>query len=178
MFSWIWLAKSKFTCLLIYQVDPESPARYSMQSNRSSWDSASSDPSKPTITLLLPPEATSTMLGISSCEECSKHYIYHIDYCVCVCVCVCVYVYVYIYMKWHVAKYGDPYSEHTHTPGAVSSHIAAAPGEQLGVRCTAQGSWYWRWKRALDIYFPHLQSPPDLRLEPVTFGLQVRLSIH
>ncbi len=62
-------------------------------------------------------------------------------------------------MKWCVAKYGDPYLEfvlciqpiqvHTHsseqtyrehTPGAVGSHIAAAPGEQLGVRCLAQGS--------------------------------------
>ncbi len=37
-------------------------------------------------------------------------------------------------------------SEHTHThrsehtPGAVGSHIAAAPREQLGVRCLAQGS--------------------------------------
>ncbi len=63
-----------------------------------------------------------------------------------------------------MAKYGDPYSElvlyikptqghahssehthtHTHTvntPGAVGSHIAAAPGEQLGaIRCLAQGS--------------------------------------
>ncbi len=29
---------------------------------------------------------------------------------------------------------------HTHTPVAVGSHIAAAPGEQLGVRCLAQGS--------------------------------------
>ncbi len=27
-----------------------------------------------------------------------------------------------------------------HTPGAVGSHIAAAPREQLGVRCLAQGS--------------------------------------
>ncbi len=64
--------------------------------------------------------------------------------------------------KWHVAKYGYPYSEfvlcinpskvhthssehthreHTHrehTPGAVGSHVTA-PGEQLGVRCLAQG---------------------------------------
>ncbi len=34
-------------------------------------------------------------------------------------------------------------SEHIHrehTPEAVGSHIAAAPGEQLGVRCLAQGS--------------------------------------
>ncbi len=28
----------------------------------------------------------------------------------------------------------------THTPGAVGSHIAEAPEEQLGVRCLAQGS--------------------------------------
>ncbi len=27
-----------------------------------------------------------------------------------------------------------------HTPGAVGSHIAAAPGEQFGVQCLAQGS--------------------------------------
>ncbi len=27
-----------------------------------------------------------------------------------------------------------------HTPGAVGSHIAAAPGEQFWVRCLAQGS--------------------------------------
>ncbi len=57
--------------------------------------------------------------------------------------------------RWLVAKYGDPYLElcalhlthpsaHTHT--AVSSEHtqwaanAAAPGEQLGVRCLAQGS--------------------------------------
>ncbi len=30
----------------------------------------------------------------------------------------------------------------------------------------------------LVIHSPHLQSLPDLRLEPTTFGLQVRLSIH
>ncbi|ROL41895.1 Intelectin [Anabarilius grahami] len=32
--------------------------------------------------------------------------------------------------------------------------------------------------RALDIHSPHRQSLPDLRLEPMTFGLQFRLSIH
>ncbi len=60
-------------------------------------------------------------------------------------------------MKWHVAKYADPYSlnlcsafnpsrcthTHTHTlwthTGAVGSHIAAVAGEQLGVWCLAQG---------------------------------------
>ncbi len=58
---------------------------------------------------------------------------------------------------WGTAKYGDPYSElvlciypskvntHTHTQ-TVNTHpeqraaiYAAAPGEQLGVRCLAQG---------------------------------------
>ncbi len=39
----------------------------------------------------------------------------------------------------------NPSKVHTHThcvhtPGAVGSHIVAAPGEQLGVRCLAQGS--------------------------------------
>ncbi len=64
-------------------------------------------------------------------------------------------------VKWHVAKYVTHTlnlcsafkpskcthtavrSEHTHrehTPGAVGSHIAAVPGEQLGVWCLAQGS--------------------------------------
>ncbi len=60
---------------------------------------------------------------------------------------------------WHTAKYGDPYSEfvhciypskvhthssdHTHTvnthPEQWAAIYAAAPGEQLGVRCLAQG---------------------------------------
>ncbi len=35
-----------------------------------------------------------------------------------------------------------------------------------------------RVKRALFIHSPHLQSLPELRLEPVTFGLQVQLSNH
>ncbi len=57
-------------------------------------------------------------------------------------------------VKWHVAKYGDPYSEfnpskythsseHTHTMNTHPEQWAAnaaAPGEQLGVRCLAQGS--------------------------------------
>ncbi len=54
-----------------------------------------------------------------------------------------------------MAKYGDTRNlcsafntskcthsneDREHTPGAVGSHIAAAHGEQLGVRCLAQGS--------------------------------------
>ncbi len=63
-------------------------------------------------------------------------------------------------VTWHVAKYGNPYSElvlciypiqsahthsseHTHTvnthPEQWAAIYAAAPGEQLGVRCLAQG---------------------------------------
>ncbi len=33
-------------------------------------------------------------------------------------------------------------------------------------------------ERALVIHTPHRQFLPNLRLEPATFGLQVRLSIH
>ncbi len=54
-------------------------------------------------------------------------------------------------LKWRVAKYGDPYSESAFNPSmcthtVVNTHLeqwaanAAAPGEQLGVRCLAQGS--------------------------------------
>ncbi len=63
-------------------------------------------------------------------------------------------------VKWHTSKYGDPYSElvlciypilnahtqqwtHTHTmnthPEQWAAIYAAVPGEQLGVRCLAQG---------------------------------------
>ncbi len=63
------------------------------------------------------------------------------------------------YLMWHTAKYGDPYSEfvlciypskvhthsseHTHTlwthPEQWAGIYAAAPEEQLGVRCLTQG---------------------------------------
>ncbi len=51
---------------------------------------------------------------------------------------------------------------------------AVAPGEQLGVRCLAQGSHLSRGKveRALVIHSPHRQFLLDLRLEPTTFKLQ------
>ncbi len=75
-------------------------------------------------------------------------------------------------------------SEQTHTncehkPGAAN---AVAPGAQLGVRCLAQGSHLSRGieggESAGYSINPHRQFLPDLRLEPATFGLQVRLSIH
>ncbi len=57
---------------------------------------------------------------------------------------------------------------------------AAAPREQLGVRCLAQG----HLSRGIEggesavHSLPHLQFLSDLRLEPTTFGLRVRLSNH
>ncbi len=60
-------------------------------------------------------------------------------------------------------------SAHTHssehTPEAVGSQCCGAQGAET----LAQGSHLSRG------HSPHLQSLPDLRLEPTTFGLQVRL---
>ncbi len=76
-------------------------------------------------------------------------------------------------------------SKCTHT--VVNIHLeqwaanAAAPGEQLGVRCLAQGSHLSRGiegGESTGYHSTHLQSLLDLRLEPTTFGLQVQLSIH
>ncbi len=60
-------------------------------------------------------------------------------------------------------------SKHTYTEQWAAN--AAAPGEQLGVPCSrvSPQSWYLRWKRALVIHSPHLQSLLDLRLESTTF---------
>ncbi len=71
-----------------------------------------------------------------------------------------------------------PHTENTHpeqwacilycgTRGAVGGSVPCSRAPQ---------SWYWG--RALYIHSPHLQFLPNLRLEPMTFGLQVRLSIH
>ncbi len=67
----------------------------------------------------------------------------------------------------------------THT--AVNTHpekwatSVAAPGEQLGVRFLLEGISVvvLKVERELFIHSPHLQSLPVLRLEPMTFGLQV-----
>ncbi len=91
-------------------------------------------------------------------------------------------------MKWHVAKYGDPYSEFvlciypiqsvhtqqwTHTPGAVGSHLCCgARGAVWGFGALLKGTSVvvLRVERALYIHSPHLQSLLDLRLEPATLG--------
>ncbi len=70
-------------------------------------------------------------------------------------------------------------SEHTH-PEQWAAIYAAAPGEQLWVRCLAQGhlSRGIEGGESSGYSLPHLQFLPDLRLEPAAFGLRVRLSNH
>ncbi len=71
--------------------------------------------------------------------------------------------------QWVVDKH-----THTHTPRAAGSHWCCGTRGAVGglVPCSrvSPKSWYWGWT-ALDIDSPHLQSLPDLRLEPTTFGL-------
>ncbi len=100
----------------------------------------------------------------------------------------------YCQVWWHILEIGALHLTHpsahtqqwvvnTHT---VNTHpeqwatIAPAPGEQLGVRCLAQGhlSHGIEGGESAGYSLPHQQSLPDLKLEPTTFGLQVRLSNH
>ncbi len=76
-------------------------------------------------------------------------------------------------------------SKCTHT--VVNIHLeqwaanAAAPGSSWGFGALLKGLTsvvVLRVERVLVIHSPHLQSLPDLRLKPTTFGLQVQLSIH
>lgn len=62
--------------LKVYQVDPETPHRYMMQSSRPSLSSWTNDPIKPSIALSPPPEPKSAMLGTSSCKVHSKQNVY------------------------------------------------------------------------------------------------------
>ncbi len=96
---------------------------------------------------------------------------------------------------WNVAKYGDPYSEfvlyiypiqsahcsavNTHPEQWVDS--AAAPGEQLGVQCLAQGSHLSRGIEGGENAHRSLP-PPTIPAKPEIWThnlrLQVRHSIH
>ena len=75
-------------------------------------------------------------------------------------------------------------SEHTHTvnthPEQWAAIYAAAPGEQLGVRCLAQGHLSHGIEGGERTV--HALPPPTIpagpRLELTTFGLRVRLSNH
>ena len=78
----------------------------------------------------------------------------------------------------------NPSKVHTHTvnthPEQWAAIYAAAPGEQLGVQCLAQG----HLSRGIEGGESTVQSlpPPTIpagpRLELTTLGLQVRLSNH
>ncbi len=104
-------------------------------------------------------------------------------------------------VKWHTTKYGDPYSEfvlciwpiqsahtqqwtHTHTvnthPEQWAAIYAAAPREQLGVRCLAQGhlSRGIEGGESAGYLLPPPTVPAGPRLELATFQLRVRLSNH
>ncbi len=98
-------------------------------------------------------------------------------------------LFLHVTVTWHTVKHGDPYSEfmlciypskcthtavntykpwtHTHTQWAVGSHFAAAPGEQLGVRCLAQGHLVvvLKMERALYIHSPQ---PFDYEFDSLT----------
>ncbi len=78
----------------------------------------------------------------------------------------------------------NPSKVHTHTvnthPEQWAAIYAAAPGEQLGVRCLAQG----HLSRGIEggESAVHSLPPPTIpagpRLELATFGFRVRLSNH
>ncbi len=93
----------------------------------------------------------------------------------------------YFQVWWPILEIGPLHlthpSAHTHT---VNMHpvqwaaIAPVPGEQLGFSALLKGTSVvvLKVERVLFIHNPHLQSLLDLRFEPTTFGLQVRLSNH
>ncbi len=111
------------------------------------------------------------------------------------------YSWAYLVTWRDVANYGNPYSElvlciypiqvhthsseHTHTVNTHPEQWAAIfllrrPGSSWGFGALLKGTSVvvLKVERALYIHSPHLQFLSDLRLEPVTFGLRVRLSIH
>ncbi len=103
-------------------------------------------------------------------------------------------------VMWHTTKYGDPYSEfvlciypskvythsseQTHTvnthPEQWAAIYAAAPGEQLGVRCLAQGHLSHGIEGGESAV--HSLPPPTIPAGPETqtrnLGLRVWLSNH
>ncbi len=88
------------------------------------------------------------------------------------------------YSAYNPSKVHTHSSEHTHTvnthPEQWAAIYAAAPGEQLGVRCLAQGhlSRGIEGGRERCTFTPPPTIPAGPRLELATFGLRVRLSNH
>ncbi len=63
---------------------------------------------------------------------------------------------------------------HTHTPGAVGSHLCCGIQGVFGgsVPCSrALQSWYWGWRERCTFTPPHLQSPPapDSNPQPLDY---------
>ncbi len=93
-----------------------------------------------------------------------------------------VFFFVCFFMKLSKCTHTAGSSEQTHIH-TVNTHleqwdaiVAAAPGEQLGVQCLAQGSHLSRGIEgggALYIHSPHLLSLLVRRLKPGPFGLRV-----
>ncbi len=66
----------------------------------------------------------------------------------------------------------NTHTHREHKPGALGSQCCSARGAvgvsvPQGLTSVVEES-DWRWKRALVIHSPHLQSPPDLKLKPAT----------
>ncbi len=67
---------------------------------------------------------------------------------------------------------------HTWSSGQPYCGARGAVGGSVPCSRVSPQSWYWRWREHLLFTPPHLQSLPDLGIEPATFGLQVQLSNH
>ncbi len=66
---------------------------------------------------------------------------------------------------------------HTRSRGQPCYSARGAVGGSVPCSRTPQ-SWYWRRRESAGYSLLHQQSLPDLRFEPTTFGLRVRLSNH
>ncbi len=85
-------------------------------------------------------------------------------------------------MLTHTRNLCSAVNKHTHrehTPGAVGSHFTHNRSS-LGFGALLKGTsvMVLKVERPLDIHSSHKQILPVPRLEPVTFGLRVRLSNH
>ncbi len=90
-------------------------------------------------------------------------------------------------MVTHTQNLSSAFNPSKCTLTAVNTHleqwaaILRRPGSSWGIGALLKGLTsvvVLKVERALVIHSPHLQSLPDLGIEPATFGLQVQLSNH
>ncbi len=90
-------------------------------------------------------------------------------------------------MVTHTRNLSSAFNPSKCTLTAVNTHleqwaaILRRPGSSWGIGALLKGLTsvvVLKVERALVIHSPHLQSLPDLGIEPATFGLQVQLSNH